>query len=393
MRRRVAVTGLGVVSAIGSAIDTFTESVRCGRSGIAPLQLPVELDLRSRLGAQVAEFRWGTDRDGDVYDRFALMAGAAAEQAIEAAGGITADAAVVTGSCLGGNHFEDASFHQFYAERRSRFHPLTVPRIMENAPASLISMRWGLRGPAYTVSSACASSSHAIGQAYWLVRDGVAEAAVTGGSDATFSPGILKAWEAMRVVSPTGCRPFSADRDGMILGEGAAMLVLEPLDAARARGAAILGEIVGFGMSADASHITQPSGDGAARAMRAALADAGLGPSAIGYVNAHGTGTPANDGVECKAIQQVLGDRVPVSSTKALHGHTLGAAGAIEAVATLVAMRQGFLPATAGVTSVDPDCAGDIIIGEARRAQVECALSNSFAFGGLNAVLVLRRPE
>jgi nodulation protein E len=227
-----------------------------------------------------------------------------------------------------------------------------------------------------------------------MVRSGMTDLAITGGSEAPFSFGILKAWEAMRVVSPETCRPFSKDRRGMVLGEGAAMFVLEPLEAAQARGARIHAEIVGIGMSADACHITQPSADGAARAMRAALRDAGLKPEQIGYINAHGTGTVANDLTETAAIKAVFGEyaaRLPVSSTKSMHGHALGAAAALECLATVLALRDGVLPPTANFSLPDPECELDVIPNQARAAQVEYALSNSFAFGGLNAVLALRR--
>ncbi len=220
--------------------------------------------------------------------------------------------------------------------------------------------------------------------------------AIAGGSEAVFSLGFLKAWEAMRVVSPDTCRPFSRDRRGLILGEGGAMLVLERMDAARARGVKIYGEIVGFGMSSDAFHITQPSADGAARAMRWCLADAGLDPEAIGYINAHGTATQANDATETAAIRKVFGahaDKLAISSTKSMHGHALGAAGALEAVATLLALDRSLLPPTINYNEPDPSCDLDVIPNEARRAQVEYALSNSFAFGGLNAVLAFRRAS
>jgi nodulation protein E len=264
---------------------------------------------------------------------------------------------------------------------------------MANAGASHISMEFGITGPSFTISTACSSAGHAIGQAYWMVRSGVTDLALTGGSEAPFSFGILKAWEAMRVVSPDTCRPFSRDRRGMILGEGSAMFVLEPLEAARARGARIHAEIVGFGMSADACHITQPSSDGAARAMRAALRDAGLAPEQIGYINAHGTATLANDPTETAAIRSVFGAhtaKMPVSSTKSMHGHALGAAAALECLATVLALRDGVLPPTANFNEPDPDCDLDVVPNQARPAQVEYALSNSFAFGGLNAVLALR---
>ena len=391
--RRVAITGLGVVSGLGTGEAAFAQALFSGRSAIGPIRQVDVANLRFCNGVEVAGFAWGDEREQSLYDRFALMAGAAAEQAIQASGLPAGDrTAVVTGSCLGGNHVEDASYRELYAECRTRFHPLTIPRIMENAPASLISHRWGLRGPCYTVATACSSSSHALGQAFWLVRSGQAEAALVAGSDCPFTPGILRAWEAMRVVSADTCRPFCRRRSGMVLGEGAAALALESWESALRRGAPIRGEIVGFGMTADAYHLTQPSGEGAARAMRSALADAGLTPSAISYINAHGTGTAANDPVECRAIAEVFGAPGPaISSTKSMHGHTLGAAGALEAVATVLALERGLLPPTVNFLEADPECPGDHVVNASRPAPLEYALSNSFAFGGLNAVIVLRR--
>ncbi len=265
---------------------------------------------------------------------------------------------------------------------------------MPNAGASHISMEFGISGPAYTVSTACASSNHAIGQAFWMVRSGAAELAVAGGSETPFSFGFLKAWEAMRVVAPDTCRPFSRDRRGLILGEGGAMLVLEPLERAQARGAPVYAEIAGFGMSSDAGHITTPSTDGPARAMTAALEDAKSAPEAVGYISAHGTGTPSNDPTETRAIRQVFGahaGKLAVSSTKSMHGHALGAASALEAVATVLALRNGILPPTANFTTPDPECDLDVVPNQSRPAEVEYALSNAFAFGGLNAVLAFRR--
>jgi nodulation protein E len=265
---------------------------------------------------------------------------------------------------------------------------------MSNAVASHVSMEFGLTGATFTTSTACSSANHAMGQAFWLIRQGTIDVAIAGGSEAPLALGILKAWEMMRVVSPDTCRPFSLDRRGLILGEGAAILVLESEERARARGANILGEIAGFGMSSDAHHITQPSALGAARAMRSALHDAGLAPQAIGYVNAHGTGTTANDAAETEAIRSVFGEhaqKLLVSSTKSMHGHALGAAGAIEAAATLGAIQYGLIPPTANYTAPDPACDLDVVPNTARTIQVECAISNSFAFGGLNAVLVFRK--
>ena len=292
-----------------------------------------------------------------------------------------------------GNLAEDVEFHSLYARGSSRIHPLTITRIMGNAGTSAIAHEFGIVGPAYTVCTACSSSNHAIGQAFWMVRSGIADAAIAGGAETPFSLGFLKAWEAMRIVAPDTCRPFSRERRGLILGEGAGMLVLEPLDDARARGARVWGEIAGFGMSSDAHHLTQPLPEGASRAMRAALADAEAAPEAIGYINAHGTGTPVNDVAETEAIRNVFGayaDRLLISSTKSMHGHALGAAGALEAVATLLALHEGVIPPTANFTAAGPGCDLDVVPNHARRAGIEWALSNSFAFGGLNAVLAFR---
>ncbi|HLH15784.1 MAG TPA: beta-ketoacyl-[acyl-carrier-protein] synthase family protein, partial [Bryobacteraceae bacterium] len=338
------------------------------------------------------------DRRADFIDRFAQFAVIAAREAVQDAGiewtpALRESAAIVTGSCVGGQSTEDIGFHEVYKLGHNRVHPLTIPKTMANAGASHISMEFGITGPSFTISTACSSAAHAIGQAYWMVASGLTDLALTGGSEAPFSFGILKAWEAMRVVSPDTCRPFSKDRRGMVLGEGAAMLVIEPLEAALARGACVHAEIAGFGMSADACHITQPSAEGAARAMRAALRSANLAPEQIGYINAHGTATPANDPTETAAIRDVFGShagKLAVSSTKSMHGHALGAAAALECLATVLALRDGILPPTANYNEPDPECDLDVIPNQSRPAEVEYALSNSFAFGGLNAVLVLR---
>jgi len=399
---RVAVTGIGVICALGRSAEEFCHALREGRSGIGPIQSCDCGTLRFRNGAEVAAYDhhlYFDDKRADFIDRFAQFAVIAAREALSDAGiewtpELRESSAIITGSCVGGQATEDIGFYNVYKMGQTRVHPLTIPKTMANAGASHISMEFGITGPSYTISTACSSASHAIGQAFWMVRSGMAPLAITGGSEAPFSYGILKAWEALRVVSPDTCRPFSRDRSGMILGEGGAMLVLEPLEAARARGARIHAEIVGFGMSSDACHITQPSANGAARAMRAAVCDAHLMPEAIGYINAHGTGTLANDVTETSAIRTVFGphaDRLAVSSTKSMHGHALGAAGAIEAMAAILALRDGFLPPTANYSQPDPECDLDVVPNTSRTAQVEYALSNSFAFGGLNAVLAFRR--
>jgi nodulation protein E len=330
-------------------------------------------------------------------DRFAQFSVIAAREAVTMAGiewtdELRESAAIITGSCMGGRFTEEIGYWELFHHGRHRVHPLTIPLGMSNAGASHISMEFGLHGPAYTISTACSSSAHAIGNALWMVRSGAAPMAIAGGSEAPLFLGGLKAWEAMRVVSPDTCRPFSANRSGMILGEGGAMLVLEPLDRALARGAKPLAEIVGFGMSADACHVTQPSAEGAAKAIRGALRDGGLAPEQVGYINAHGTATEANDRMEAEAIHAIFGRNttLPVSSTKSMHGHTLGAAGAIEAVATVLALRNGVLPPTANYMQPDPDCDLDVIPNQSRPVGAEVALSQSFAFGGLNAVLAFR---
>ncbi len=403
---RVAVTGMGVISALGNNTQTFWDSLIHGRSGIRPMHQSVNrvdsAPLRFDNVAGVRDFEPETlfdPRELSLMDRFAQFAVCTAGEAITQAGiqwtpENAERTAVITGSCMGGRGAEEAGYWELFHNHRTRVHPLTIPLGMSNAGTSHISMRWNLMGPAYTVSTACASAGHAIGQAFHMVRAGIVPSAVAGGSEAPLFLGGLKAWEAMRVISKDTCRPFSADRSGLIVGEGGAMLVLETVDAALARGATPLAEIVGFGSTADAGHITQPTASGPTRAMQQAIADAGLQPEQIGYVNAHGTATEANDRTETEAIRLTFGrhaDKLPVSSTKSMHGHTLGAAGAVEAVATILALRHGCLPPTANFNQPDPACRLDVIPNQARAQAVEFALSNSFAFGGLNAVLAFKR--
>jgi nodulation protein E len=395
---RVAITGIGVVCAAGLTRDEFWSALRGGRPAIGPLEGVDATLLRARNGAQVRGFDPSAhfeSKAADLLDRFAQFGVVAAREAASDAGldRIPSAAAIVTGSGAGGQSSEDVQFHQLYAQNNPRTHPFTIPRVMANAAASAISLEFGVTGPTLTISTACSSSNHAIGLAFQMVRSGAAPMALAGGSESVFSLGFLKAWEAMRVLSPGTCRPFSRNRQGMILGEGGAILVLEPFDAARARGARIHAEICGFGMSSDAHHITQPSVEGPMLAIRRALEDARMAPESVGYVNAHGTGTLANDPTECQAVRAVFGphaERLAISSTKSMHGHALGAAGAIEAAATVLALRDGVLPPTANFDEPDPACDLDVIPNQARTARVEAALSNSFAFGGLNAVLAFR---
>jgi nodulation protein E len=401
--RRVAITGLGIISALGLDLAENWKALCAGRSGIGPLQVAdvAGVGLKLQNGAQVRgfdplkHFAGGKDAQLDRFAQFSVVAAREAfrDSGIEPSPEQRVRAAVVCGSAVGGQASIEAGFSDLWVQGRGRVHPLTIPKTMANAGASHISMDLGLAGPVYTVSTACSSANHAIGQAFRLVRDGEADFAVTGGAEAIFTVGMLKAWEAMRVIAPDTCRPFSKDRRGMILGEGGAMMIFEPFEAAQSRGAKIYAEICGMGMTSDAHHLTQPTVDGPARAMRGALREAGIAPEEVGYINAHGTGTAGNDPVETKAIREVFGahaDKLAVSSTKSMHGHALGAAGALEAIATVLALHHGILPPTANFTERDPECDLDYIPNQARAVRVGAALSNSFAFGGLNAVVAFR---
>ncbi len=397
---RVAVTGLGVVSALGNNSREFAHGLFAGECGIRPLVAPGLPPYKFGCGAEARDFRSAdhfNEKDTTLLERFAQLAAVAAREAVAESGlrfdGELGDrTAVITGTGVGGKSSEEEGYRRLYREGDPRVAPLTIPRTMTNAGASRISLEFGIQGPTYTIATACSSSNHAIGQAFWMVRSGMVTAALAGGSEAVFVDGLLRAWEAMRVVSPDVCRPFSSDRRGLSLGEGGAMLVLEDWEHARARGANIRGEVLGFGMSSDAHHITQPRVDGLAKAMKWALRDAGVNPEQVGHINAHGTGTQANDVAEASAIRSVFGhhtDDVLVTSTKSMHGHTLGAAGAIEAIATLLALENSAVPPTINFTTPDPECSLNVVTGEAHPARLEIAVSNTFAFGGLNASLVL----
>jgi nodulation protein E len=403
--RRVAITGLGIISALGLDLAENWKALCEGRSGIAPLQIAsiAGVEVKIPNAAQVRgfdplkHFQGGKDAQLDRFAQFSVVAAREAfrDSGIDPSPELRKNSAIVCGCSVGGQSAIEAGFEDLWVEGRGRVHPLTIPKTMANAGASHISMDLGLAGPVYTVSTACSSANHAIGQAFRLVRDGDADLAITGGAEANFTLGMLKAWEAMRVIAPDTCRPFSKDRRGMILGEGGAMMILEPLEAARARGAKIYAEVCGMGMTSDAHHLTQPTVDGPARAMRAALREAGLALEEVGYINAHGTGTAGNDPVETKAIREAFGahaDKLAVSSTKSMHGHALGAAGALEAIATIMALHDGILPPTANFTVADPECDLDYIPNHPRAVRVRAALSNSFAFGGLNAVVAFRMP-
>ncbi len=397
---RVVVTGLGCVTPIGENVDDFWHSLREGRCGIGPITKVPRDGLGIRIAAEVKHFdaeRHFDRRQLKLLDPFAQYAVVAAREAVAAAGVSFAGdlgrrTAIILGTGKGGDTTANEAARRLLTEGKAKVNPLSIPRAMHNAAVSHVAIEHGITGPAFAVSSACASANHAIGQAYWLLRQGIASTAITGASEACITFGSLKAWEAMRVTAPDTCRPFSRNRAGLVLGEGAGILVLESLETARQRGADILAEVTGFGMSADASDIVHPLVNGNAQAIRAALEDAQLEPVAVDYVNAHGTGTQANDVTETRALHAVFGAharKFAVSSTKSMHGHALGAAGALELIATVLAIRHGIAPPTVNYCDPDPDCDLDYVPNQARDLPIRAAISNSFAFGGLNAVLAL----
>lgn len=402
--QRVVITGIGCVSALGlSAADTWA-GMREGRAGIAPLAGLDGNDLRTPVAGQLKGYDPLAHFDDkrlvllDPVSQYALVA---AREAVAQSGlafaadeQLAENTAVIIGTGIGGATTQDQMARRLYGERNPRVHPMAIVRVMPNAPAAQISLEFGLRGPAFAVASACASANHAFAQALMLLRSGAAQVALAGGVEACITVGIVKAWEAMRVLADDTCRPFSKGRRGLVLGEGAGVCVLETLEHARARGAAILAELAGAGMSADAADIVMPDAGGAARAMRAALAMGGIDAREVGYVNAHGTGTLANDPTETRAIRAVFGahaDALAVSSTKSGHGHALGGGGAIEIVAAVGALRDGVVPPTINYLGPDPECDLNVVPNTAQEKRVDAALSNSFAFGGLNAVVALRR--
>jgi nodulation protein E len=398
--KRVAITGIGVVSPVGSDLDAYWRALVEGQSGIGPLTTIPTARLNVRIAAEVKNYVPAENFDSrtvPLLDRFAQFAVIAARRAVADAGLVFGDelalkTATIVGTGVGGQNTLDDSYYRLYGQNAARVHPFTIPRLMVNAGASHISIDLGLRGPTFTVASACASGSHAIGVAFDMIRCGRAMTALAGGAEACLTVGTLKGWEALRVLSADTCRPFSRNRSGLVIGEGAAILVLEPLDRAIARDARIYAELRGFGMSADAADIIAPSAEGGARAIRAALDDAQIPDDSIDYINAHGTGTMLNDATETQAIRTVFGahaDRLAISSSKAVLGHGLGAAGALEAAATALAIHRRVLPPTANFEEPDSACDLDVIPNIARDQRIRCAVSNSFAFGGLNAVLAL----
>ena len=399
---RVVITGAGTINALGHNVPETLAAMREGRCGISDLEFRDVERLAIKIGGQVKGFEAEghfNRQQMTLYDRFTqftLMAAkeAVAQSGLEFSGELANRAGVVLGTAGGGVSTWDDNYRTVYEEGKNRVHPFVVPKLMNNAAASHVSMEYNLKGPSFTVSTACASSNHAMAQAFQMVRSGMSKAMVTGGSESMLCFGGVKAWEGLRVMSKDACRPFSANRNGMVQGEGAGVFVFEDYDHARARGAEILAEVVGYALTSDAADIVMPSKQGAARAISGALADARINPDQVGYINAHGTGTAANDKTECAAVADAFGrhaDKLMMSSTKAMHGHLIGATGAVELLACIMAVRDGVIAPTIGYEEFDPECALDVVPNEARQANVEYALSNAFAFGGLNAVLALRK--
>lgn len=400
MRKRVVITGMGGLCGLGTSAAEIWNEMRAGRSAIGPISNPALHDTRVASGCEIKTLPdHGVERKQLVaMDRFSLLAVIAAREAARNAGlsideTNTQRIGTIVGVGVCGWEVIEENYRAILLEGKSRAGIFSVPKAMPGAPAGHVSMSLGLRGPVFGITSACASSNHAIASAVDQIRLGRADVMLAGGTDAPMVWGILKGWEALRVLSPDTCRPFSADRQGLVLGEGAGMVVLESYDHAVARGADILAEVAGSGFSGDASDIVAPTIEGPERAMRACLADAGLNPEEIDYLNAHGTGTKANDQIETSAIKRVFGDhayKLSVSSTKSMHAHCLGASGALELIACVMAIREGIVPPTANYREPDPDCDLDITPNTARERKVRATISNAFAFGGTNAVLALK---
>lgn len=408
--RRVGITGIGMVSPLGLGRSRNWQALIEGRSGIGPITLFDASQLPVRIAGQVWDFRPEDvieRKELKKVDRFTQLALAAADEALADSGlkvnAVNADRiGCVVGVGMGGIETIESYHAAYLAGGLRKVSPFFIPRLIANMAPGQISIRYGLKGVNYTTTSACASGAHAVGEAFRLIRFGYQDVVLAGGTEAAVTPMGVGGFAVMRALSTRNeepqraSRPFDRDRDGFVIAEGAAVLVLEDLEAARARGARIYAEVVGYGANADAHHMTSPApeGEGAARCMALALADAGLDPSAIGYINAHGTSTPYNDATETAAIKRVFGDharRLAVSSTKSMTGHTLGAAGALEAAYTALALHHQVLPPTINYENPDPECDLDYVPNRARPASFAAALSNAFGFGGTNACLVLRR--
>jgi nodulation protein E len=400
MKRRIVISGLGVVSALGNSTSELWDSLISGISGIDTISDPQGRKLEVKLGARARYFSaadYFSASEITQFDRHTQFAIVAAREALSDSG-LTSEqlrnAAVVIGTGCGSEEAYEETYDRLFTKGKHRVHPLTVPKAMPTSAACNVSMQFGITGPVFTVTSACASGNHAIAQAALMIRSGLVDIALVGGADAPFSYGMLKSWEALRALTSDACRPFSADRSGLVMGEGAGILVLESYEHAIKRNATPYVELSGFGMSADAEDITNPSAKGAAKAIQAALIDAQLTPEQIDYVNAHGTGTIANDSTETTALHDIFGDHAKnllVSSTKSMHGHAMGASSAIELIAATLTLRDGIAPPTINFTTPGEGCDLNYVPNKAQRIELNAAISNSFAFGGLNAVVALQK--
>jgi len=408
--RRVAITGLGVIAATGRDVRSFFDNLVLAHSGVRRITQFDPSSLTVQIAGEVPDYR-STDyfpqKQLDFIDRFCEFGLVAAREAMQSSGlqiweGERTRFGVAMGSGIGGANTLESGFYNLYAKQATRLHPFTIPKMMHNAAASQICMEFGAKGPSLATSTACSSAGHAIGEAFHFIKFGLADLMLAGGSDAPITYGMIRSWESVRVLAAgngdpsRACRPFSADREGLVMGEGAGVLLLEELGHACRRGAKIYAELAGYGITSDASHITQPSVEGPVRAIEMALEEAGVRPEEVDYVNAHGTGTRLNDVTETQVLKEALKEharKVAISSTKSMHGHAMGATGAIELVATVMALEQGIIPPTANYTKPDPECDLDYVPNQAREARVGLAVSNSFAFGGLNAVLAVRKFE
>ena len=408
--RRVVITGLGAFASTGKDVESFFSSLVNARSGVRRITQWDPSSLTIQIAAEVPDYSpadYFPPKRLDLLDRFTQFGLLAARQAMESSGIEVSEEekprfGVVMGSGMGGAETFDKAYFNLYARNETRLHPFTIPKIMHNAVTSQICMEYGAQGPSMAISTACSSAGHAIGEAFHLIKFGLADVMLAGGSDAPITYGMIRSWESLRVLAPgdgdpsRACRPFSADREGMVMGEGAGVFLLEEFEHARRRGAKVYAEVAGYGMSSDASHITQPSVIGPARAIRMSLEEAAVNPDQVDYVNAHGTGTRLNDAIETQVIKEVFKDharRVAISSTKSMHGHVMGATGAVELAGTVMALERGVIPPTANYAKPDPECDLDYVPNQAREKPVRVAISNSFAFGGLNAVLLVRRLE
>ena len=406
--RRIAVTGMGAISPLGMSLEQSWEACREGRSGIrsatmgavdsgpAPFDVTVALIPEDPIAALEAKL---ARRIGQSLDLFSVFALHAASDALRDAGldkGALGNAGAVFGHGMGGVHTLEIAFERFYGKRSARLHPLTVPKVMHSAPVSAIAIEFGIKGPVFAVASACASSGHAMAQGALLIQSGMADVVLVGGSEAFASPGSLAAWDGLRAMSSSPCKPFSIGRDGMNVGEGAAAMVLESTAHAKARGAKIIATLDGIGMSSDANHWTQPALHGAVSCMNAAATQAGLFDEETVLISAHGTGTPLNDKNESEAIKAVFGARWrnhPVIATKSAHGHLIGAATALQAALGLRALQDGMAPPVQNFQGHDPECDVSLVVGGAQPIRAKTLLVNAFAFGGLNATVAFRLAE